>query len=218
MDGLVVIDGLDGSGKATQTDLLFAWYKQQNIPVKQISFPNYESRSSALIQMYLNGEITKDPAGVNAYAAASFYAADRYISYITDWKANYKQNELILCDRYVTSNAIHQMVKLKKEEWNDFLVWLDDYEYQKLGLPKPNKVIYLDIDTEVSQKLLDERYKQNGLKKDIHEADIDYLRRCREAGLYVARLQKWKVISCCHLQKLRTVDDIFTEITEYLEG
>lgn len=193
---LIVIDGLDGSGKATQTELLRQALENQGIAVRKVSFPNYESPSSALVKMYLGGEFAQDAEEVNAYAASSFYAVDRYASYKMDWGKDYAAGTVILCDRYATSNLIHQMTKLPKEAWEGFVTWHADFEYDKLGLPRPNQVIYLDMDPDVSQKLMLARYAGNTSKKDIHEKDVAYLKHCRETALFAARHEGWKVIEC----------------------
>ncbi|MDE5600845.1 MAG: deoxynucleoside kinase, partial [Oscillospiraceae bacterium] len=166
MKKLIVIDGLDGSGKATQTDLLTKKLTDVGKDIVKITYPNYENKSSALVKMYLNGEISDNPSDINAYAAASFYACDRYIGYQTEWKNDYLNGKIIIADRYVSSNAIHQMVKLPMHEWDDFLKWLYDYEFVKLGLPREDKLIYLDMDPLISQKLINSRYGKED-KKDI---------------------------------------------------
>ena len=150
---LIVIDGLDGSGKTTQFDIVKKLLGER-YTVKAISFPEYDKPSSALVKMYLNGEISKNAADINAYAASSFYAVDRYASYKQFWEKNYNDGELILASRYTTSNAIHQMEKLPRREWDGYLEWLADYEYNKLGLPRPDCVIFLDMPVEISQRLM----------------------------------------------------------------
>ena len=196
MGKLIVIDGLDGSGKTTQAELLFKRLKKESINVKRISFPNYDDDSSALVKMYLSGKLGKDPNKINPYAASSFYAVDRFISYEKYWKEFYKLGSIIICDRYVTSNFIYQMIKLPKHEWNNFIQWIEDFEYKKLSLPKPDKVIYLDLEPKISQKLIDERCQQNNVKKDIHEKDIDYLNNCRKAAQYISNCKNWNIIKC----------------------
>lgn len=153
MGKLIVIDGLDGSGKTTQFDIIREKLSEFH-SVKAISFPDYDNPSSALVKMYLNGELSESADGVNAYAASSFYAVDRYASYKLFWEENYKNGDLIFASRYVSSNAIHQMVKLPESEWDGYLEWLSDYEYGKLGLPVPSLVIFLDMPVEISQRLM----------------------------------------------------------------
>jgi len=211
---LIVIDGLDGSGKSTQFELVQKELLKKKLSVKAISFPDYEQPSSSLIKMYLSGEFSKKADEVSPYAASSFYAVDRYASYKLFWEKNYKNGDLILASRYVSSNAIHQMVKLPQNEWGDFLAWLDDYEYNKLGLPKADKVIFLDMPVEVSQKLLTKRYNGNDCKKDIHEADVEYLNNCRESALFAAEKQNWCVIECSENGQPLGIEIIFDRIME----
>ena len=164
MKKLIVIEGLDGSGKATQAELLSKALSEQGRHVRKVSFPNYASNSSALVKMYLAGEFGTHPDDVNAYAASSFYAVDRYASFKRDWKCDWEQG-IIVADRYTTSNAIHQCSKLEKTEWEGFLDWLFDYEYRLLGIPAPNEVLYLRVAPEVSQKLMAKRYGGHEEKK-----------------------------------------------------
>lgn len=196
MGKLLVIDGLDGCGKSTQLSLLDEHFQKAGKTFRQISFPDYAQPSSALVKMYLGGELGGSPAAVNAYAASSFYAVDRYASYKCFWQADYEANTPIIAARYTTSNAIHQMTKLPKAEWDAFLQWLEEYEYTLLGLPKPDLVVFLDMPVEVSQKLLKNRYHGDEGKKDIHERDITYLLQCREAALYAADKLNWTVVPC----------------------
>lgn len=192
---LIVIDGLDGSGKTTQFDIISKLLEEKH-DVKAISFPEYDKPSSALVKMYLNGEIAKNAAEVNAYAASSFYAVDRYASYKIYWEENYKNGDVILASRYVSSNAIHQMGKLPENEWDNYLKWLEDYEYDKLGLPRPDCVIFLDMPVEISQRLMTSRYNGDESKKDIHEANVEYLKGCRRTALYAAGKCGWHIVEC----------------------
>ena len=208
---LIVIEGLDGSGKATQTALLAEKLISAGMKIRRISFPDYASDSSALVKMYLNGEFGTHADDVNAYAASSFYAVDRYASFMKDWKPDYEAG-VIIADRYTTSNAIHQCAKLPKEQWDKYLDWLFDYEYRMLGIPKPDSVIYLKVDPEISQELLSGRYQGHEEKKDIHEKDIAYLKRCQEAAGYCAEKLGWQIVECCEHQAMRSVDAISSDI------
>lgn len=196
MGRLVVLDGLDGSGKSTQLNCLQEYFTQNHINYRQISFPDYDQPSSALVSMYLRGEFGDAADAVNAYAASSFYAVDRYASYKKFWKDDYENGKLILAARYTTSNAIHQMGKLPRSEWDAYLQWLQEYEYGLLGLPRPDHVIFLDMPLEISQRLLSSRYAGDEAKKDIHERDLRYLQTCRESALYAAEKMGWCIISC----------------------
>lgn len=211
---LIVIEGLDGSGKATQAQLLYNRLKKDNDNCKKISFPDYDNPSSILVQMYLHGALADSPEKINAYAASSFYAVDRYASYMQFWKKDYENKATIIADRYTTSNAIYQMVKLERSKWDDFLGWLEDYEYNKLGIPKPEAVIYLDMPIEVSQKLMTERYNGDESKKDLHEKNIKFLHDCSVAALYAAQKLGWNIIHCSEKLKPHTIDDIHTMVYE----
>ena len=175
MGQLIIFEGLDGSGKGTQTKLTAQRLQEQGKDLRQVTFPNYESDSSALVKMYLSGAFGDKPDDVNAYAASSFYAVDRYASYKTDWGEFYREGGLVLSDRYTTSNAVHQCSKLPPMHWDGFLNWLFDFEYKKFGIPAPDAVIYLAVDPDVSQKLITERYHGDETKKDIQEKDTEYM-------------------------------------------
>ncbi len=209
---LIVIEGLDGSGKATQAQKLFEKLKEQEKQVIKVSFPDYNSNSSALVKMYLNGEFGSDPNQVNPYAASSFYAIDRFASYTKNWKKFYLNGGTVIADRYTTSNAIHQCAKLPEEHWNDFINWLFHYEYELLGIPEPYRTLYLRVDPEISQKLITKRYQGDENKKDIHESDPAYLRRSREAADYCAKKLGWTLIECVKNGSIRSIDDIAADI------
>lgn len=221
MGKLIVIEGLDGSGKSTQLDLLLERLKGLNIDCRSVSFPDYESDSSALVRMYLAGKFGKKPDDVNPFAASVFYTVDRYASYKQNWGEYYDAGGVIIAGRYTTSNAVHQTSKLDKSEWETFLNWLYDFEYNKVGIPKPDKVIFLDMPVEVSQKLLSGRYKGDESKKDIHESDVNYLDNCRKAAVFTAEFSGWKVVPCAKDNEARTIneisDDILNEVLSVLE-
>ncbi len=214
---LIVIEGLDGSGKSTQISILAENVKAMGLTFKQIKLPNYDGDSSALVKMYLAGEFGKNPEDVNAYAASAFYAVDRFASYKTIWKEDYENGSVILADRYTTSNAYHQMIKQPKENWDSYIEWLEDFEYNKIGIPKPDLVIYLDMPVEISQKLMSRRYEGNESKKDVHEANVAYLNACREAAAYAAEKMGWVRISCAEGDEARTIEDIAEEIRRSIE-
>ena len=211
MKKLIVIEGLDGSGKATQAGLLTGALQERGFRTLRVSFPDYASPSSALVKMYLNGQFGNDPGSVNAYAASSFYAVDRYASFRKDWEKDYNEG-LIVADRYTTSNAIHQCSKLPEDRWDSYLEWLFDYEYRKLGIPAPDLVIYLSVDPAVSQELLAKRYEGHMEREDIHEKDSAYLARCRKAASYCAGKLGWQVVECTRGGQMRTVEDIGAEV------
>ena len=209
---LIVIEGLDGSGKATQAKLLCQALEARGREVRKVSFPNYESDSSALIKMYLAGEFGTDPNAVNAYAASAFYAVDRYASFKKDWESFYHEGGIVVADRYTTSNAVHQCSKLPRDQWDAYLRWLFDFEYRLVGIPAPDAVIYLQVDPAVSQKLMSGRYQGDESKKDIHEKDVSYLERSRAAAEYCAEKLGWKTVRCVSGGAMRAVEDISREV------
>ena len=203
MGQLIIFEGLDGSGKGTQTKLTAQRLKEQGRDLRQITFPDYDSESSALVKMYLSGAFGDKPDDVNAYAASSFYAVDRFASYKTDWGEFYREGGLVLSDRYTTSNAVHQCSKLPPMHWD--------------------AVIYLAVDPEVSQRLITERYHGDESKKDIQEKDTEYLARSRAAAEYCARTLGWHRIECTAAdangaKSMRSVEDINAEILAELAG
>lgn len=214
MGKLIVIEGLDGCGKSTQLELLPQNLAKNNINVQSVSFPDYESDSSALVKMYLSGQFGQKPGDVNAYAASAFYAVDRYASFKKDWGNFYNSGGTVVAGRYTTSNAVHQASKLPPEKWDDFLAWLYDFEFNKLGIPKPDLVIFLDMPTAVSQKMLKNRYSGDDTKKDIHERDTEYLEHCRKAALYTAEFSDWHIINCADGENPRSIEDISNDILQ----
>lgn len=207
---LIVIEGLDGSGKSTQIEYLKSKLNGKN--VHQIKLPDYDSESSALVKMYLRGDFGKDPGDVNAYAASAFYAVDRFANYKMKWKSFYDSGDIIISDRYTTSNAYHQATKIDKDERADFFKWLEDFEYGLIGVPKPDAVIYLDMPIEISQKMMSERYHGDETKKDIHESNLDYLYKCRDAALDAAEKMGWYVVKCSDGDRPRCIESIGDEI------
>lgn len=213
---IFVLDGLDGCGKTTQFELLRDRLQEKNVPLQAVSFPEYDKPSAALVKMYLGGDFAASPDGVNAYAASSFYAVDRYASYKLYWEKAYNEGKLILASRYTTSNAIHQMSKLPESQWDEYLEWLEDYEYNKLGLPRPDCVVFLSLPLEISQRLLSNRYDGDEDKKDIHEADLKYLTECRISAEYAAKRLGWHIIDCSENGEIRTIESIHEELRRLL--
>ncbi len=209
MGKLIVIDGLDGCGKQTQTQALSAI-----LGYRRITFPTY-TKSSALIEMYLGGEFGEADA-VNVYAASTFYAVDRYSSFMKDWGQDYKNGETLIFDRYTTANIIHQMSKLSPDKWDGYISWLEELEYEKIGLPKPDIVVFLDLPLEISAKLMAAR--KSKIEGDIHEGDLQYLKRCRTAAGYAADKLGWKMIDCTRDGEILPIEDITNIITTVLKG
>ena len=210
---LVVLEGTDGSGKSTQFQLLCRHLEEVGVQFHRLVFPQYKEPSSALVRMYLGGEFGSHPEDVNPYAASTFYAVDRYASMKKVWGRRYQAGGLVLSDRYTTSNAVHQTGKLPQEEWESFLRWLADFEYGKLGLPRPDLVLYLDMPTERAVELLRSREQATNSKGDIHEVDVPYLTQCRQAAHAAAALWGWRTISCVTPEgEVRREEDIHQEI------
>ncbi len=208
---LIIIEAGDGSGKETQTRALYEHLLADGKKVQRVSFPDYESDSSALVRMYLGGQFGGHAEDVNAYAASAFYAVDRYASYRTKWKAPYDNGEWILSDRYTTSNMVHQAVKLTDPaERESFLDWLWDFEFDKMGLPVPDLVIFLDMDPAVSDRLIAARTQ--GKARDIHERDKEYLHRCHEAYLTLAEKYCWTRIVCSEGGAPRSIEAIHEDV------
>ena len=212
MGKLIVFEGTDGCGKSTQFSLLTQRLETEGRPFHRLRFPRYDQPSSALIRMYLGGEFGRDPAAVNAYAASAFYAVDRFASYVEDWKDLYEAGTLILADRYTTSNAVHQGGKVPEGEREDFFRWLYDLEYEKMGLPRPDLVLCLDMPIELSEQLMRKREQATNTCADIHEQDQAYLIQCRATALEAARCCGWTVVSCARDGQLRAMEDIHEEI------
>lgn len=211
---LFVIEGLDGSGKGTQTKILFEALQAQGLPVRRLTFPNYESESSALVKMYLRGAFGDKPGDVNPYAASSFYAVDRYAGFKSDWGKFYEEGGILVADRYTTSNAVHQCSKLPQEQWDIFIQWLADYEFSLLGMPRPDAVIYLAVDPAVSQKLMTGRYQGDESKKDIHEKDLNYLDASRHAAEYCAEKLGWETVVCDKGGVMCSIEEIHARVLE----
>ena len=212
MGKLIVIEGTDGSGKSTQFKKLTEHLTADGKVFQKLVFPQYSEPSSALIRMYLGGEFGTNPSDVNAYAASAFYAVDRYASYQKAWGNWYKEGGLVLSDRYTPSNAVHQASKEPKERQPEFLKWLYEFEYDRLGLPCPDLVIYLDVPTDFTEKLLRSREAATNTYADIHEQDMQYLATCRETGRTAAKYYGWSVISCVRDGEMRSIEDIHEEI------
>ena len=212
MGKLIVLEGTDGSGKSTQFRLMAQRLTDEKVEFRRLVFPRYDKESSALIRMYLGGEFGNKPSDVNAYAASAFYAVDRYASYKQDWGKWYEDGGLILSDRYTTSNAVHQASKETGESRDAFLKWLYEFEYDKLGLPRPDLTIYLDVPTDFTEKLMRHREQDTGTKADIHEQDTEYLNTCRRTGRAAAEFYGWTVIDCVKDGKMRSIEDIHQEI------
>ena len=216
MGKLIVIEGTDGSGKSTQFKLLTERVAREGHEFQRLVFPQYQEESSALIRMYLGGQFGTKPSDVNAYAASAFYAVDRYASYKKVWGQWYENGGLVLSDRYATSNAVHQASKEPEEKQAEFLQWLYEFEYEKLGLPAPDLVIYLDVPTDFTEKMMRSREAATNTHADIHEQDLQYLATCRRTGKAAARFYNWTVIDCVRDGAMRSIEDIHEEIYRHV--
>ena len=214
---LIVLEGIDGSGKSAQYRRLCTRFDEAGMAYHHIVFPRYDQESSALIRMYLGGAFGEDPEAVNAYAASTFYAVDRYASYQRVWKDDYAAGGLILSDRYTTSNAVHQGGKLEGAAREEFFSWLYDLEFCRMGLPKPDLVLCLDMPVEIAETLMRKRESDTGTKADIHERNDKYLHQCREVARQAAAYFGWTVVSCVKDGKLRSIEDIHEELYSYVK-
>ncbi|MCH5188817.1 MAG: thymidylate kinase [Oscillospiraceae bacterium] len=220
MAKLIVIEGGDASGKETQTALLCDRLRRDGKTVERITFPDYESPSSALVKMYLGGEFGSDPGKVNPYAASLFYAVDRFASHAAKWGALMETDAVIVADRYVTSNIIYQAAKFEDEaEKRDFIRWVEDIEYNRLGLPRPDEVLFLNMEPEAAAKLMAARKNKitDGDEKDIHERDAEYLKKAYDNACFAARISGWTEIKCSENGMARAINDIHENIIEILK-
>ncbi len=215
MSLVIAIDGTDASGKKTQSEILAETLRKKfGLSVKEVSFPDYDDKSSTLVKMYLGGEFGSNANDTNAYAASSFFAVDRYASFVRHWKKEYEnEKSVIILNRYTTSNAVHQLAKIEDDaEKQKFLDWLYDYEFVKLGLPVPDLVYFLDMPPEYAEKLLNGRCDETGAQKDIHEADKQHLLCAYYAARYTCKAWGWTHISCVKNDNIRTREDIADEL------
>ncbi len=209
---LITIDGLDGSGKQTQSEILCDRLTKSGIKARIVSFPDYDSSSSALVKMYLGGEFSHDPNAVNPYSASSFFAVDRVASFIKDWKSDYDSGTVIIANRYTTANAIHQLSKIDDEEEREaFLEWLYDFEFTKLAIPSPDLTVFLEVPVEISLSLIKSRSEETGRTIDIHE-NAEHLTRAYSAALFSAERLGWTTVHCSDDGAMRTREDIAGEI------
>ncbi|NLT13430.1 MAG: deoxynucleoside kinase [Clostridiales bacterium] len=216
MGKLIVFEGIDGSGKSTQFRLMCGRFENEGVPFARLTFPQYQEPSSALIKMYLNGEFGENPEAVNPYAASTFFAVDRYASYMKVWRDLYTGGNIILTDRYTTSNALHQGSKLPEGGRSDFFSWLYDFEFRLMELPKPDIVIYMDIEAEKAAERIKKRQAVTGTAADIHERNLGYLRECARCGAQAAEYYGWRKLSCFHNGAARSEEEIHEEIREIL--
>ena len=214
MGFLITVEAPDASGKATQTKMLLDRLTAEGYKTYKFAFPNYGSDACRPVEMYLDGVLGNRPEDTNAYSASVLFAVDRFFSYRTEWKKLLdEENTVILLDRYTTSNAVHQIVKLPENEWDGFLSWLYDFEFVKMALPVPDITVALDVEPEISKKLMDRRAKEDANHKtDIHEADTEYLKKCYEASKYASKMWNWTRIGCTKDGEMLSREEIHEKI------
>ena len=216
MNGKLIIieSGSDASGKATQSEELLKKLTADGYNVRKVEYPNYKSESSTLVKMYLRGDFGKNADDVDAYIASTFFTADRYASFKTEWEEFYRSGGIVIADRYTTSNMVHQASKMEIEERDKYLDWLEDYEYNLFKIPRPDEVIFLNVPVDYSIKLMENRKNKftGEDEKDIHESDKNYLRKTYNNSLYIADKYNWKRVECVENEQLRTIEDISNEI------
>lgn len=215
---LIVLEGIDGSGKSTQFKLLTERLEKEGIPFRKVVFPRYSESSSSLLRSYLSGEFGCEPGDVNPFAASTFFFVDRFASYKTDWGEFYRNGGTVICDRYTTSNAIHQGAKLSQDELKSFLDWLYDFEFRLMELPKPDIVLYMDIDLQTCLSQMKARQEQTNTKGDIHETHADYLKACLKTGIIAADHLGWNKVRCLEKGHMRNIEDIHEEIYSTVKG
>lgn len=222
MNGKLIIieSGSDASGKATQSEELLKKLTADGYNVRKVEYPNYKSESSTLVKMYLRGDFGKHADDVDAYIASTFFTADRYASFKTEWEEFYRSGGIVIADRYTTSNMVHQASKMEIEERDKYLDWLDDYEYNLFKIPRPDEVIFLNVPVDYSIKLMENRKNKftGEEEKDIHESDKNYLRKTYNNSLYIADKYNWKRVECVENEQLRTIEDISSEIYEIVKN
>lgn len=217
---IIIESGSDGSGKATQTEILYNRLKSEGKKIVKITFPNYKSESSAIVKMYLNGDFGKNPEDVDPYIASTFFTIDRYASFKTEWEKYYEEGYIIIADRYTTSNMVHQGAKMEDKDAVDrYVDWLYQYEYEFYKLPKPDYVLFLDVSPEVSLELMKNRENKidGTVVKDIHESNEEYLRKSYNNSMYIAEKYNWKKIDCVEDGKMKSRDSIADEIYSILK-
>ena len=209
----ITLDGLDASGKETQSKLLTEALRNKGYRVRELSFPMYGQKSAVPVELYLGGTLGDKPEDTNAFAASSFFSVDRYISYRTDWKKDIDDPDtIVVSNRYTTANAVHQLSKLPRDKWDDFLSWLWDFEFDRLGLSRPDVILYLEMHPDIARRLLAHRTAETGRKQDIHEKSVSHLENSYRAALYASDTLGWNRI-CCHREgEPRPLSDIHRDI------
>ena len=220
MGKLFVIDGTDGSGKQTQLAKLKERFEKEGIEYRTVSFPNYDSPSSSLVKMYLEGEFGTDAKKISPYITSTFYAADRYATFKKGYEEYYNNGGIILADRYTTANMVHQAGKIKDDaEREKFLDWLWDFEFNLYGIPIPTEVFFLNMPTEYSIKLMENRENKitHKEKKDIHERDEQHLKDSYNEACKLVKKYNWYEVKCVKNEQIKSIDEIHEEIFNELK-
>jgi len=220
MGKLFVIEGTDGSGKQTQFKKLIERFDKDGVNYRTASFPNYESHSSSLVKMYLDGEFGENAKEISPYIASTFYAADRYATYKKELEEYYKDGGIILADRYTTSNMIHQSGKIyNKNERKKFLDWVWDFEFNLYGLPVPTATFFLNMPPKFALQLIENRENKftHEMKKDIHEKDMNHIQDAYYAACNLSKEYDWYEINCIKDNKIKSIEEIHEEIYDYIK-
>lgn len=217
---LIAVEGTDSSGKQTQSEMLYKRLSEMGIKSRLVSFPAYESESSALVKMYLAGEFGENPNDVNAYAASTFYAVDRFATFRNDWGKDYEAGVVIIADRYVPSNIIHQAAKLEESEKEAFVKWLSELEYGHFMLPKPNVTFFLDMPTKTAISLMANRANKidKSGKKDIHERNSEYLKKSYDNAMGIAKRLGWEIVPCTEGESVRDILSINNDMMSVINS
>lgn len=211
----IVLEGTDGCGKGTQTELLIDYLKKKNIPVEKLDFPNYGHAGAYFVEQYLNGKYGSAQQ-VSAELASLFFAMDRF-DLKTQILNSLEEEKIIVSNRYVSSNAGHQGGKIKDpKERQKFLDWLYNLEYEICGIPKPDYQIYLHIPAEIAQELVDKKSAREylaGKKRDIHEEDKEHLKNAEESYNYLFEKESgWEKVECMNQNEILSVEEIHNKV------
>ena len=210
---LIVIEGAcDGIGKSTQYNLLKEYLKEKGYNVAYHHFPTYNTYQGAPVEKYLSGEYG-NISDLSPYFINNLYAMDRVITWHTDLKDKYLNGDIIILDRYTTSSLIYQSALIENiDEKKKFIDWVCDYEYNKLGIKKPDMVIFLTAPFDVVNELRMSRADNDGIKNDLHERDLSFMKKVYDNALFVADYLSWNKIECSFNGKMRTIEDIKKDI------
>ena len=210
---LIVVEGAcDGIGKSTQYNLLKERLKKDGLNVSSHHFPTYGSYQAASVERYLKGEFGS-PKDVSPYFVNSLYANDRAVTWLTDLKEKYDKGDIILLDRYTTSSLIYQSALIEDiEEKKKFIDYVIDFEYKKIGIKPPDKVIFLYAPFELVTELRNKRQSNDGVSNDIHERDIQFMKKVYESAMFIAKYLSWDMIKCDENNEMRSIEDIHEEV------